>query len=442
MSIPGFGKRSAALFLLVLLYAVSAAAQPQMQTASVIVVPDRADWTYTCGERVTFNASVLQYGNPLDGLEVRYEIREEKMKPLKSGTLRLKNGEVSIRAEGMKNPGFLRCWIYADIEGKTFDGCGTAAFEPEKIQPTTETPADFEKFWTSAIKELERIPIDARMTLLPERCTEKTDVYHVSLQNYGYSRLYGILCLPKKEGKYPALLNVPGAGIRPYSGVMDMAEKGIITFQIGIHGIPVTMENDIYSDLGRGALSGYPFFNLDDRDKYYFKRVYLGCVRSVDFIASLPQYDGVNLAVTGSSQGGALSVVTASLDSRIKWVGAYCPALCDVTGYLHGRAGGWPHMFSEGNMSFNGKPDKIETSKYYDVVNFAKRLTVPCHFSWGFNDTTCPPTSMYAAYNVISAHKTLFLVLDARHWLYPEQRERTNAWLENKLIGDGSMEPR
>jgi cephalosporin-C deacetylase-like acetyl esterase len=436
-------KRVALAIIVILCMAVAGAvhAQPQLTTVQVVVVPDKADWTYKNGEKVSFTATVRQYGNLLDGVDVRYEVREEKMKPLKSGTARLKNGSVVIPSEGMKHPGFLRCWVYADIDGKVFDGCGTAAFEPEKIAPTTETPDDFDAFWESAKAQLARIPMDVKMTLIPERCTEKINVYHVSLANYGNSRLYGILCVPKSAGTFPAILRVPGAGIRPYGGFTNVAEKGIITFEIGIHGVPVTMETGVYGDLSTGALSGYPTFNLDDRDRYYYKRVYLGCVRALDFISSLPEFRGGKIAVTGSSQGGALTIVSAALDSRVGWIGVYCPALCDVTGYLHGRAGGWPHMFSESNITAHGKPDKIETSKYYDVVNFARKVRVPGFFSWGFNDTTCPPTSMYSAYNVIDAPKRLFLVLDARHWLYPEQVERTNAWLENKLIGDGSIAP-
>jgi hypothetical protein len=56
--------------------------------------------------------------------------------------------------------------------------------------------------------------------------------------------------VPKKDGKYPALLTVPGAGVRPYAGNIAMAEKGLITFEIGIHGIPVNMDVSVYNNLG------------------------------------------------------------------------------------------------------------------------------------------------------------------------------------------------
>jgi cephalosporin-C deacetylase-like acetyl esterase len=311
----------------------------------------------------------------------------------------------------------------------------TAAFSPEEILPTTDEPDDFLQFWEKAKADAAKIEMDARMRLLPERCTDKVNVYEVNMQNFRPgSRLYGILCVPKAEGRYPAILRVPGAGVRPYHGDVTNAEKGVITLEIGIHGIPVTMEEPVYDNLRQGALFGYQNFNLDDKDRYYYKRVYLGCVRAVDFIFSLPEFDGDNIVVMGGSQGGALSIVTAALDSRIKGLVAFYPALCDVTGYLHGRAGGWPHFFNNENLQFNNIPRKIETSKYYDVVNFARHLKIPGFYSWGYNDTTCPPTSTYAAYNVITAPKTLFLAEETGHWTYPEQWEHATDFAL-KLLG-------
>ena len=56
-------------------------------------------------------------------------------------------------------------------------------------------------------------------------------------------------------------------------------------------------------------------------------------------------------------------------------------------------------------------------------MNFAKRLKVPGQFTWGYNDETCPPTSMFAAYNQITAPKELLLALEANHPIIPEQTE-------------------
>jgi cephalosporin-C deacetylase-like acetyl esterase len=147
----------------------------------------------------------------------------------------------------------------------------------------------------------------------------------------------------------------------------------------------------------------------------------------------LPQFDGENLGVSGGSQGGALSIITTGLDSRIKYLAAFYPALSDMTGYLHERAGGWPHLFAGNNLKFNDKKEKIATVGYYDVVNFARIVKVPGWYSWGFNDETCPPTSMYAAYNVINAPKELLIVPETGHWTFPEQNEKMSEWILSKL---------
>jgi cephalosporin-C deacetylase-like acetyl esterase len=315
------------------------------------------------------------------------------------------------------------------VDGKAYSSYATAAFSPEKIEPTTSLPGDFWEFWNSNKSELAEIPMNPVLTLLPGRCTDKSDVYHVQLDNVS-GKIYGILCKPKQEGKYPAILHVPGAGIRPYHGAVWEADAGFVSFTIGIHGIPVNLDPVVYSDLMKGALNGYWKNNLDDKDQYYYKRVYLGCVRSLDFIESLDCFDGENIAVTGGSQGGALSIITAALDERVDYLAAFYPALSDLTGYLHKRAGGWPHMFRD---EFTNKPEKIETSKYYDVVNFARFVNVPGWYSWGYNDNVCPPTSMYAAYNVIPGTKELHIFQETQHWTFPEQNEQKNAWLFHKL---------
>jgi cephalosporin-C deacetylase len=427
------------IFLLAIIWAnigTFLLAQPVERFIKVVVAADHDDWIYKVGEPVRFSISVFKHGNLVPNARVRYEIGPEKQETTLKETVTLANGTQIVEGGTMTTAGFLRCIATADIDGKEYRNLSTAAFDPLSISPTVDNPTDFEAFWDAAKTDLAKIPLDAKMTLLPERCTEKTNVYHVNIQNFKVgTRLYGILCVPKKEGKYPALLHVPGAGVRPYTGDIANAEKGIITLQIGIHGIPVNLDPSVYTDLGAGILNGYPNYNLDDKNRFFYKRVYMGCVRANDFLTNLPQYDGSNLAVTGGSQGGALSIVTAALDGRVKSLGAFYPALSDVTGYLKGRAGGWPHYFDKSSRAINETKEKLTTIGYYDVVNFARRVKVAGLYSWGFNDETCPPTSMYAAYNTISAPKDLFLALDTGHWTYPEQAEKMTAWLVERLKG-------
>jgi cephalosporin-C deacetylase len=183
----------------------------------------------------------------------------------------------------------------------------------------------------------------------------------------------------------------------------------------------------------------YQVQNMDSRDRYYYRRVYLGCVRAVDYLASLENWDGKSIGVIGSSQGGALSIVTAALDSRVTALAAIHPALSDVTGSLYARAGGWPDIFKDPSYR---TPANLETEAYYDVVNFARRVKAPGLYSWGYNDETCPPTSMSAVYNTIQAPKSLLLALETGHGNIPEQTERVSAWVAEYLKTGTAPAPR
>ena len=317
------------------------------------VVPDRADWTYALGAPAALQGlrdarrppHRAAFGSPGSSARRCWIRPRRRAAPLPAEGL-------TVRTAGPKQPGFVRLVATATFDGQDYRALGTAGFAPDKIEPTVDQPADFDAFWSAGKDALAKLPVDAKLVPMPESSNGKVDCWHVSLQNVGpdttgTSRFFGVLCEPKGDGPFPALLQVPGAGVRAYRGGVEMAEKGIITLQVGIHGLPVNLDPSVYEALGSGALNGYPTFNLDERDRYYYRRVYLGCVRANDFLASRPRYDGKTLGVTGGSQGGALSIVTAGLDPRVKLLAAYYPALSDVTGYLHGRAGGWPHMFRD-----------------------------------------------------------------------------------------------
>ena len=409
-------------------------AQLQERIIKVNVVPDHVGWIYEPGQRVKFSIEVTKNRLPLENVTVWYEVAQDMMEPLMKDTVVLKNGKFTLDAGTMKKPGFLRCRVWTRYEGRSVEGRATAAFNPEKIKPTAVLPNDFNEFWEKAKQTNARIPMNTKLRLLPERCTDKVNVYEWNVQNFRpNSRLYGILCVPVKPGKYPALLRVPGAGVRGYSGAIAEAEKGIITLEIGIHGIPVTLEPSVYVSLGQGGLYRYQYQNWDNRDEVYYKRVYMGCVRAVDYLCSMEAFDGVNLLVQGGSQGGALAIVTAALDNRVTGVVSFYPALSDLSGYEKGRAGGWPHLFRRSMDSEEIKQKKLEVSSYYDVVNFARMLKVPVFFYLGYNDMVCPPTSTFSVYNTITAPKEIIIMEEAEHYAYPEHWSQALRWIYSKM---------
>ena len=416
------------LFGLLMLLPVSA--QIRGNNIVVMVSPDHKDWNYRVGEKVHFEVSVLKSSTLIDNVEISYEAGPEMYPDVKKTTV-LKDGTMKWTGT-MQQPGFYRLKVVAKVDGKEYSGACTAAFSPEKLVPTTVEPADFDAFWSKTLEEARWTALNPQRELLPDRSNEDVNVYQVSFQNIRWgSRTYGILSVPVKPGKYPALLRVPGAGVRPYTGDTYTAPTKAIVLEIGIHGIDVTQPQTLYDNLMSGALNNYWNFGMDNRDDSYYKRVVVGCVRAVDYIASLPEWDGKTIGVTGASQGGFLSYATAALDKRITFLAAVHPALCDHTASLKGVACGWPHYFYWNKGK--GMEKQIETSRYYDGVNFVRRITCPAWVSFGYNDDVVPPTTAYATYNILKGQKTLSVYQQTAHFWYQEQWDEWLDWLRKQM---------
>lgn len=419
--------------LLCVLGSLSISAQIRGTNIVVSVTPDHQDWNYKVGEKASFVVDVRKSGTLLNQVKVDYEAGPV-MYPNTKKTLVLKDGTMKWSGE-MKTPGFYRLKVVAHVDGKDYEGLCTAAFSPEKIKPFAQEPKDFDDFWKKALDEARQIDLNPTKVLLPERCTKDVNVYEVSYHNNRWgSKMYGILSIPVKPGKYPALLRVPGAGVRPYSGDTYTAPGKCIVLEIGIHGVPVTMEQKVYDDLVNAALNGYWDTNLENPDRNAYKRVVTGAVRGVDMIASLDEWDGKTVGVTGSSQGGFLSLAVAALDKRVTFLAAVHDAMCDYEAELHGVAGGWPHYFYHAKMNAITKA-RLEGARYYDGVNFARRITVPGWYSFGYNDEVVPPTSAYGLYNTIKAPKILSLYQMTGHFWYQEQWDEWLEFLTNHLLG-------
>ena len=426
-------------FLWVVMCLLPLHAQIRGNEITVTVTPDHKDWTYRVGETCHFTISVLRSGTLIDNALVDFEAGPEMYPEVKKTGIVLKDGTMKHQGT-MKVPGFYRVSVTAHVNGKDYKGACGAAFSPEKLQPSTVMPNDFQQFWQGAIAEARKTDLNPTKRLLPERCTKDVNVYEVSFNNIQSNyRTYGILCVPVKEGKYPALLRVPGAGVRPYGGDVYTASQGAVTLEIGIHGIPVTMDQKVYDDIYNGALTGYWEFNMDDRDKHYYKRVIIGCIRALDYIEQYTPWNGKEMGVTGSSQGGFLSLATAGLDPRITFYAPVHAALCDHTNSLKGIACGSPHYFygeSPLPTSPNRGGDKrVQVSRYYDGVNFARLITDRQHgwFSFGYNDDVVPPTTAWATYNTVKGPKEISPYQATWHFWFQEQWDEWEAWLLKQM---------
>lgn len=418
---------------------VLAAAQnyPHRSNVLWVTTPDSPDWLYMLGEEARIRVNLYEYGILLHDVSIEYEAGPELMPADTSGTVTLKNGSAVISAGTSQKPGFRDCRLKAVIDGREYRHHVKVGFEPDKLEPYTRFPNDFVSFWDKAREEASQCPAEVERTFVPEYSSDLVDCYLVRLQAYKKgSYVYGYLTIPKKEGSFPVVFSPPGAGIKPMDPMKDIfyAEGGMIRFDMEIHGIRPDLDAERYREISRAFGSGnnsYLVNGLDNRDNYYMKKVYLSCLRAIDFLTSLPEWDGRNVIAQGGSQGGALALVTAGLDSRITACAANHPALSDMAGFKAGRAAGYPHLSSR--FSGMDTPEKLKNLEYYDVVNFAKLIKVPVLMTWGYNDNTCPPTTSYIVYNVIESEKEALITPVNEHWISLDTRHGIMDWIKSKL---------
>jgi len=393
----------------------------------ITVIPDKPDYLYSLGDTAVFKITVQNQGRLQLPARLDYRLTEDGERLIKEGTLELKKFPAEIRG-ALDRPGFLRLDLTLPAGKDTLrEACG-CGFAVEAIRPTNILPSDFGRFWREGRAELLRIPLDARVEPAPDMEKPGMKVYQVSVANIESSRIYGWLTVPDGPGPFPGVVSLPGAGVSDIGTASSLTQAGMIALRINIHGIEGGRDSSYYAELANGVLDNYRHFGNEDPYRFYYRRVILGAIRALDYLASRPDVDTTKLGVTGGSQGGALSLLVAGLDKRVKALAANVPAMCDHTGSLYGRPSGWPRIMA------NGDPERTRiTSGYYDAALNAGFITVPALLAVGFIDTACPPTTVYAAYNNLKGPKQIDNFPTMGHSVGPGWPERSVKWLKDAL---------
>ena len=364
------------------------------------VTLDRADAVYKCGENAVFTVQ------PFPGAAGKFK-----------GILSLDGGKVlrtvefdaagGYRISGtLKNPGVLQLRVTGLAGGRKVELLSAAAFEPFKILPGTEAPADLADFWRQEKAKAEKFPMDLKVTRLEKFCNSRYSSYEVSLA-LPDGRIYGFLCIPKSSKPLPALIGIEPSGIGRNTPVVNQFGNRFAVLWMNVHNFSPTMEPAARNKAWK-ALNKPVFFariNSHDRYKQYYHRVLTGLCRAVDYLASRPEIDGSRIGAFGVSQGGGLALMLAALHPRIKAVCANVPALCDHHAFTQGRRPGWPRMVDPKNKA------TAVCASYYDAALLASQIKVPCWIIGGMIDTTCPPGSVCAAFNRVQS-KEKYLILE------------------------------
>lgn len=410
-----------------LLLFFSAAQSSAAQGPDLQVRPDRKDHLYSLGDTAVFTVSFSSPGTKQGKALLSYRLTEDGETVLDEGSIRPEAGRALIRGS-LGRPGFLRLDLTLATGADTVKKSCACAYDPESIRPTNRLPDDFHRFWREAGAELLRVPMDAVCEEASEAKSPKSRLFKVSFANIEGTRIYGWLRVPDGEGPFPAVLRVPHAGVYNVGSYPEFAAAGFVVLSIDIHGIEVGKPVEFYRELASGILDGYRHFGNEDPYRFYYRRGILGAIRAIDFLCSLEEVDTTRIGIAGGSQGGALSLLVAGLDKRIKAVVASVPAMCDHAGALYGRPSGWPQM-----MRYGDRERTLRTSGYYDAALNAGLITVPALLAVGFIDNACHPTTVYAAYNNLKGPREIDNFPEMGHAVAPGWADKSIKWLLDAL---------
>ncbi|HEX3599604.1 MAG TPA: GDSL-type esterase/lipase family protein, partial [Lacipirellulaceae bacterium] len=183
------------------------------------------------------------------------------------------------------------------------------------------------------------------------------------------------------------------------------------------------------------AIKHYELLGNNDREQSYFRRMYLGDYRALDYITSRPDWDGKTLVVMGTSMGGQQSLCVAGLHPKVTHLIVDVPAGCDTNGPLHGRQSSYPNFPSN-------DPQVMQTALYFDAVNFAPHIKAKSLVAMGFVDTISAPAGIWTAFNLIKGPKEVVPMIDSphNHLATAEQQrpytERSAEWLSALAKGE------
>ena len=413
---------------------------------------NRPDGVFKAGETAVFTCQVLADGKPAEGIEVRYFCSADNQKTTRG---KFVSGKIWTKEVSLNYPGWVRLGF--SIHGKDgkmmkittsswgrkvlTDAVGVGAlFSPEKLVSVYPEPKDFDQFWAGVRKELDAVPVKA--TRVPFKLSgaiaKKVVCYDVKVDCAGDKPVSGYLSMPKnaKPKSCPAILYYDGAGVRTAGKDLARASSGCITFNVNAHGIENGKTKAFYENLRSTVLKGYPQFGKNNRDTFYFKGMYMRVMRSLDYVKTLPEWDGKHIIVQGGSQGGAQVFAACALDKDITYAIAGVPAMSDHAGCLAKRDSGWPRLYRAGKDGKPADPAVAAAAAYYDNVYFAKRIKCPINVNTGLFDRTCVPTSVLAAYNNIpeTTQKWLTIVPDGAHGAHHKPgMARREAYLKSIL---------
>ena len=329
-------------------------------------------------------------------------------------TAEIRQGKAEARFELNLTPGFYHA-VVSLVEGgvRTELARSNVGINPEDIVSPQDKQPDFDAFWENTLAELAKVDPEYRLTLIKERSNDVRRTYRVDMKSFGGEDICGIFVEPVAQGCYPVMIYYMGYGSDLWYPDPS-ANPQMLEFTLCIRNQSLNRKP--------GEVNDWCTRGLETKEGYYYRGAFADAVRAIDFVCSREKADKDMILAQGESQGGALTLIAASLDNRIKAIAPSVPFLNDYKDYF--ALVDWPGNLILKAAQEKGIPEEelYRTLSYFDVKNFTDRIGCPVLMAVGLQDVTCPPHTNLAGYNHIKTEKDWICYPHTGHaiWMVPE----------------------
>ena len=290
-------------------------------------------------------------------------------------------------------------------------------FPIEKLreyQPVRNEPDDFDDFWQRTLSESGDYSLDPVIT--PVDYGIKTlNVFDVTYSGYQGQRIKGWLLLPEgTKEKIPCVvefIGYNGGRSIPYDW-LTWGSCGYAHFVMDTRGQGSDKRHGDTPDMeliaGNAQVPGFMTRGILSPETYYYRRVFVDAVRAVETTRTYKYVDASRIAVTGRSQGGGITLAVAGLVPDISVTMPDVPFLCHFKRAIEiTDAKPYGEIAQFCKTQRHHVEQVFKTLSYFDGVNFASRNHARSLFSVGLMDKTCPPSTVFAAYNHYAGEKDI-----------------------------------
>jgi cephalosporin-C deacetylase len=286
--------------------------------------------------------------------------------------------------------------------------------ELQRYLPERDEPQDFDTFWAQTLADARQFPLNAEFKAV-DFGMALVDTYDVAFHGYGGQSVKGWLLLPKdRQAPLPCVVQYIGYGggrgfptdwlLYPAAGyaafIMDTRGQGSAWRQGDTPDLP--------SDGSSPHFPGFMTLGVLDPLTYYYRRVFTDAVRAVEAAKSHAGVDDQRIIVTGGSQGGGISLAVSGLVQGLTAVMPDVPFLCHFYRAVTITDEDPYHEIANYLKVHRDKAETVfHTLSYFDGMNFAVRASAPALFSTGLMDVTCPPSTVFAAFNHYAGEKEI-----------------------------------